>query len=58
MFVLIDTRVGLNLGNWYYHQSAMYCYSNLVLKFSYLKNIYYVDFSTSVGFMEEIKENR
>ena len=39
MFGLDDTGDGINLGNIYYHQSVTERHPNLVLKYSYLKNI-------------------
>ena len=40
---LADTGAGLNLGNFEYHQSVAELHPNLVLKFSYLKDIDDVD---------------
>ena len=43
MSVLSDIGSGLDLGNLYYHQSVSERHPNLVLKFSYLKNLEDVD---------------
>ena len=45
---LVDTGAGLNLGNLEYHQSVADQHSNLVLKFSYLKDLDGVD-SFNIG---------
>ena len=43
MSSLANTEAGLNLGNIYYHQSFWERHPNLVLKFSYLKDLDVMD---------------
>ena len=43
MFGLDDTGYGMNLVNIYYHQSVAERYPNLVLKLTYMKDLYDVD---------------
>ena len=42
-FFLADTVSRLNLGNVYYHRSVVECHPNLMLNFSYLKDLDEVD---------------
>ena len=49
MSVLDDTGAGLDLVNLQYHQSVIERHSNLVLKFSYLKDLEDVDTFNIIG---------
>ena len=40
MYGLVDIRAVLNLVNLDYHQSVEECHPNLVLKFTYMKDLY------------------